>query len=344
MSARISSHRRLSRAFTLIELLVVISIISLLITLLLPALSLARESARRIQCVANQRGLYTSVFVYQQDYLGYLPAGPDLTDGGPVYQGANYHAAPYVCSATNSVWKLHKFWQDYTNVTVMLDGTVPGSGGAGGMIGAELNYHFASPIGPQNCPSAPFNRASTPNTSSANFNNGGGWYYGMDYLMSGMSPIEYVPATPNSNYSAVIAKATTYWDPSTFSDKYPGTLAPPYKIPRLFSLDACTTQSGGTAQKRLFDFTPHANTNSFQGLNIVTLDGAGKWIANTPGTMQLKGGVGNTAVFAIPTEYEVINRGNFNNLSGQMEIRSINNNGNGLNQPYALYVGLRKVY
>lgn len=43
------------RAFTLIELLVVISIIALLIAILLPALGAARDSARDIQCLSNQK-------------------------------------------------------------------------------------------------------------------------------------------------------------------------------------------------------------------------------------------------------------------------------------------------
>ncbi|HVP09826.1 MAG TPA: prepilin-type N-terminal cleavage/methylation domain-containing protein [Phycisphaerae bacterium] len=63
-----------TKAFTLIELLVVVAIIALLISILLPSLSRARELSKRTVCGANVRGVGQAFYIYAQDDPGTFPA------------------------------------------------------------------------------------------------------------------------------------------------------------------------------------------------------------------------------------------------------------------------------
>ncbi len=63
-----SIHRRPQTGFTLIELLVVIAIIAILAAILFPVFAQAREKARQITCVSNEKQIDLAVLMYAQDY------------------------------------------------------------------------------------------------------------------------------------------------------------------------------------------------------------------------------------------------------------------------------------
>ena len=69
-------NRRRLTAFTLIELLVVISIISLLISILLPALQSARKASQNVMCLSNSRQLAIGSATYGADFSDYYMAQP----------------------------------------------------------------------------------------------------------------------------------------------------------------------------------------------------------------------------------------------------------------------------
>ena len=73
------------RGFTLIELLVVIAIIAILAAMLFPVFARARESARKIQCLANVKNIATAFQMYLTDYDRMAP-GEHRTE---VVQGFN---------------------------------------------------------------------------------------------------------------------------------------------------------------------------------------------------------------------------------------------------------------
>ena len=71
------------KGFSLLELLVVLSISSLLTGLLMPTLSTARESARRVACGAHQREIGHAISMYAGDHRGRIPVATVLDQQNP---------------------------------------------------------------------------------------------------------------------------------------------------------------------------------------------------------------------------------------------------------------------
>lgn len=90
-------------AFTLIELLVVLSIISLLMAILLPALTSARESARRTVCGSNMRQFGIAYNQYADDNRGRMPSPSNYNDldGTAIYRTTSAFISAYGSGQTN---------------------------------------------------------------------------------------------------------------------------------------------------------------------------------------------------------------------------------------------------
>jgi len=109
-----SMQARGAKAFTLIELLVVIAIIAILASLLLPALSSARESARRAACVNNERQILLGLALYADSYGGYLPTQASVaTDWSGLLTNIIRNTSIFRCPSDENGRRFGGSWRSY---------------------------------------------------------------------------------------------------------------------------------------------------------------------------------------------------------------------------------------
>ncbi|HLK61590.1 MAG TPA: DUF1559 domain-containing protein [Chthonomonadaceae bacterium] len=96
-----TSPRKPVQGFTLIELLVVIAIIAILAAILFPVFAQAREKARAISCISNEKQVSLAILQYVQDYDENMPAGNEPTTWSAGLTGLGWFGEcyPYIKNA-----------------------------------------------------------------------------------------------------------------------------------------------------------------------------------------------------------------------------------------------------
>jgi prepilin-type N-terminal cleavage/methylation domain-containing protein len=91
-------------AFTIVELLIVIAIIGVLIALLLPAVQMAREAGRRMQCTGNVKQISVAIHSFVSVYGGLPPGLPHCSRGPAQWISGGAQMGDYTATCQGPNW------------------------------------------------------------------------------------------------------------------------------------------------------------------------------------------------------------------------------------------------
>lgn len=258
------------RGFTLIELLVVISIISLLVALLLPALSVSRESSRRVKCLVNQRSLHTGSALYASDNRSWAPPGSATANGDlGLY------------SASSLPFKPEVFYGEYLGNRMLYTGT--------------NSACFGSMEGNLWCPSGKrILQTYAPGLEWTAYSQRT-WQRSTDYAMVGNAGWDY-----NTSTMLFLVRTDNLWENTpngrrafSFDIAFWGTN----------QVNMFWSGNGGDGGRQR---TPHMNNSSLpEGQNVVSTDGSGQWVSLDRCAKDSGWGWQNSQLI-VPRDFEIV--------------------------------------
>jgi prepilin-type N-terminal cleavage/methylation domain-containing protein/prepilin-type processing-associated H-X9-DG protein len=196
-----------SRVFTLIELLVVIAIISILASMLLPALSTAKEKGRQVTCTSNLKSIGTALMMYLDDYDYYLPgyswSGSHHADLFP-YMGGTGQYSSFHSNSQN--WKYFTCPSEHGQrmITGNGFGTDPGD-----YVSIAVGNSYAATV-------SAYNEAN----------------YQTKTVWGGVVPYTNCPSTLSKRYTTVSDQSVLYFDSACTAYVVLGGSIPNYLIPK----------------------------------------------------------------------------------------------------------------
>ena len=305
---RRSSHN--APAFTLVELLVVITIVSLLLTILIPSISQAKEATYIAMCGNNMRQTAVGLTAYCYDYSEHIPPSCSRNDGeyftSGAYTGNNCGPFESISGGTNTLVGAGSYrgnlgrWDSgsdygYANGIVLMwsQGYVPFDLGGARILWcpAERRTKFANlvagywtPTSSHPAGGATYGIIDHPSSSieyGSSGNTVGNWTL---YTSYGYRSIGYEPQT-TANLSNCITKGS--WRLSDLS-KY------------CAEVDYCAQVRSRNVLNQYVapTFSHGSNNDTYVGVNRLFYDGHAKWLNDPNATFGQYTGGGSTTTLA----------------------------------------------